>query len=52
MAFLTNKEKADMELSVQLRQKGVITTLGEPFEASQKQEIDGLMARGVFNLVR
>jgi hypothetical protein len=44
MAFLSQKEEADLELSLKLRKKGVITTPGAPFEASQQQEIDGLIA--------
>jgi hypothetical protein len=48
MAFMTAKEKADFELAKQLRKEGRITTPGTPFQASDKQEIDGLIARGVF----
>ena len=48
MAFITAKEKADFKLAKQLRKEGRITTLGAPFQASDKQEIDGLIARGVF----
>jgi len=48
MAFMTAKEKADFELAKQLRKEGRITTPGAPFQASDKQEIDGLIARGVF----
>ena len=32
----------------QLRKEGRITTPGAPFEASDKQEIEGLIARGIF----
>jgi hypothetical protein len=46
--FLTAKEQADIDLAVRLRKDGVITTPGAPFEQSRKQEIAGLMARGVF----
>ena len=49
--FITRKEQADQDLSLQLRQKGVITTLGKPFEASDRQEIDGLVTKGVFEFV-
>jgi hypothetical protein len=52
MAFMTRKEQADMELSLRLQEKGVITTPGRPFERSQQQEIDGLIARGVFEFVQ
>ena len=46
--FLSNKEKEDRELSLQLRNEGKITTPGQPFEASDQQEIDHLIGRGVF----
>jgi hypothetical protein len=52
MTFMTRKEQADMELSLKLRKDGVITTPGGPFEKSQQQEIDGLVARGVFEFVQ
>ena len=32
MAFLSNKEKHDRQLSIKLRQEGIITTPGTPFE--------------------
>ena len=48
MAFMTSKETADYELAKQLRKEGRITTPGPPFQASDKQEIDSLIARGVF----
>src|SRR3984885_14895270 len=49
--YLTKKENRDRELSLELRQKGIITTLGEPFEASRRKEIEGLIARGVFEII-
>jgi hypothetical protein len=49
--YLTEKENRDRELSLELRQKGIITTLGEPFEASRRKEIEGLIARGVFEII-
>jgi hypothetical protein len=52
MAFMTSKEQADMELALKLRKEGIITAPGAPFEASTKQEVDGLMARGVFEFVQ
>ncbi|KAJ5379608.1 hypothetical protein N7509_012727 [Penicillium cosmopolitanum] len=52
MALMTNKERADMELSIKLRSEGVITTPGLPFDQSRKEEIDGLIARGVFDFVQ
>jgi len=48
MAFITAKEKADFKLAKQLQKEGHIITLGAPFQASDKQEIDGLIVRGVF----
>jgi hypothetical protein len=48
MSFMTRKEQADKDLSLKLREEGIITTPGAPFEASQKQEIKGLIAKGVF----
>ena len=48
MAFMTAKEKADFELAKQLRKEGRITTPGAPFQASDKQEINSLITRGVF----
>jgi hypothetical protein len=41
-----------MELAIKLRKDGVITTPGSPFEGAQRQEIDGLIARGVFEFVQ
>ena len=49
--FITRKEEADLRLSLKLRRKGIITTLGRPFQASQKQEIDALIIRDVFDFV-
>ncbi|KAI9035080.1 uncharacterized protein KD926_004645 [Aspergillus affinis] len=52
MALITSKERADMELSIKLRNEGIITTPGSPFEQSQSKEIEGLIAREVFNFVQ
>jgi hypothetical protein len=49
--FLTEKEARDRQLSVELRTKGIITTPGDPFQYSRRKEIDGLVARGVFQLI-
>jgi hypothetical protein len=51
IAFMTRKEQADIELAIKLRKDSVITTLGDLFERSQQQEIDGLIIRGVFEFV-
>jgi hypothetical protein len=48
MAFMTAKEKADFKLAKQLWKEGRITTPGAPFQASDKQEINSLITRGVF----
>jgi hypothetical protein len=48
MSFMTGKEQADYELSLKLRKEGQITVPGRPFEASDRQEIDNLIDRGVF----
>jgi len=48
MAFITAKEKTNFKLAKQLQKKGRIITLGAPFQVSNKQEIDGLIIRGVF----
>jgi hypothetical protein len=52
IAFMTRKEQADIELAIKLRKNGVITTPGDLFERSQRQEIDGLIAREVFEFVQ
>ena len=48
MAFITAKEKADFKLIKQLWKEGCIIVLKAPFQVSNKQEIDGLIIRGVF----
>ena len=50
-AFLTEKEERDQKASRDLRTKGVITTPGSPFALSRRTEIDGLLARGVFEII-
>ncbi|EAQ91626.1 hypothetical protein CHGG_03561 [Chaetomium globosum CBS 148.51] len=50
--FLSTKEQADAALAVQLRADGKVTTPGEPFEESSKQEIESLITRGVFEFVK
>ncbi|CAE7034277.1 hypothetical protein PTTW11_11401 [Pyrenophora teres f. teres] len=47
-AYITRKEQDDHELAIKLRNDGVITTSGAPFEASDDQEISDLVGRGVF----
>ncbi|OXV09105.1 hypothetical protein Egran_03132, partial [Elaphomyces granulatus] len=48
--FLSNKEMLDLELSKRLRAEGKITTEGPPFFLSRQKEIDGLIAKGVFEI--
>ncbi|CCU78396.1 (conserved with many other fungi) [Blumeria hordei DH14] len=50
--FISHKEQADLVLAQKLREEGKIATPGEPFEASDKLEIDGLNASGVFEYVQ
>ncbi|CCU76925.1 integrase and RNaseH domain-containing protein [Blumeria hordei DH14] len=47
-AFISEKEKSDFKLSLELGRQGKIITPGQPFEASDKQEIDSLIEKGVF----
>jgi hypothetical protein len=49
-SFMTQKEKDDFQLCLKLRQDGVITTPGAPFEESDRTEIEALIARGVFEV--
>src|SRR6266700_327007 len=48
MAFITAKEKADFKLAKQLQKESRITTPRAPFQASDKQEINSLIIKGVF----
>ena len=52
MTFMTHKKQADIELSLKLQKDCVITTPGGPFEKSQQQEINGLIAKRVFKFVQ
>ena len=45
---LTVKEEVDANLAIKLRNEGVITTPGKPFEVSDMKEINDLVANGVF----
>jgi hypothetical protein len=51
-SFLTQKEKDDYALAEQLRQEGIITTAGRPFEESDRTEMDTLIANGTFEILR
>lgn len=46
-AFLTHKEKVDYELAIRLRRERKINEPGQPFEASDKEEIQPLLSAGV-----
>ena len=48
MAFIIAKEKANFKLAKQLQKEGCIIALEVPFQASNKQEIDGFIIREVF----
>ncbi|KJZ75136.1 hypothetical protein HIM_05622 [Hirsutella minnesotensis 3608] len=50
-ANVSRKETDHFEKAVQLRQEGRITTPGAPFEQSDAQEIDNLIAQDVFKFV-
>ena len=39
-------------MSLKLQKDNIITTPGGPFKKSQQQEIDGLIARGVFKFIQ
>ena len=39
-------------MSLKLQKDSIITTLKGPFKKSQQQEINGLIARGVFKFVQ
>jgi hypothetical protein len=49
--FITKKEQDNLNLTLNLRKRGIITTLGRPFKASQKQEINALIVKEVFEFV-
>jgi hypothetical protein len=49
LIFLTSKEELDFELSLKLYKKGCIIIPSKPFEVLQKQEIEDLIARGIFS---
>ena len=48
MAFITAKKKTNFKLIKQLQKEGRITTLGAPFQVSNKQEINSLIIKEVF----
>jgi hypothetical protein len=49
IVFLSTKKESDLKLSLKLRKDNLIKTPGALFEASQKQEIKGLITRGIFS---
>ncbi|KAI0990852.1 hypothetical protein K3495_g17335, partial [Podosphaera aphanis] len=48
--YLSTKEKADLELSIKLRDEGIINTPGKPFELSDREEFESLIKNGVIKL--
>lgn len=46
--ILSAREQYDLNLSLHLRKEGKILTPGNPFEASDKTEIDALIAFNLF----
>lgn len=50
-AYLSSREISDRELSLKLRAAGIIKTPGKPFETARKKEIDGLLAKEVYEAV-
>ena len=51
ITFIINKKKANIKLSLKLRNENKITIFKILFKASQKQEINGLIIRRIFNLI-
>ncbi|KAI0991966.1 hypothetical protein K3495_g16220, partial [Podosphaera aphanis] len=49
--FLSQKEELDQELSKKLRAEKIITDPNPPFFLSRQKEIDGLISKGVFEIV-
>lgn len=49
--WITEKEKDAIELSREMRKKGLIVAPGEPFQASTTKEVEGLLAKGVFEFL-
>ena len=49
--FLTEKETRDKQISIELRAKGIIITPGKLFAISRRKEINGLLAKGIFELI-
>ena len=50
--FLTQKERENYDLAVRLREDGVITSAGPPFQESDREEIDQIVARGIVEFTR
>jgi hypothetical protein len=46
---MAKREVDDLQLAIKLRNEGVITSPGAPFEGSDATEIDDLVNRGVFS---
>ena len=48
---MSQKERTDYSLAIKLRQEGVITTPGEPFEKADANEIESLLGQGMIKPV-
>ena len=48
-AFIARREDDDLQLAIRLRNEGVITSPGAPYEGSDAIKIDDLINRGVFS---
>ena len=49
--YVTKKEEDDFDLIIELRRKGVITTLSKLFEKADKREIEGLLDASVMTII-
>ena len=49
--FTTKKKQDDLNLTFDLKKRGIIITLGRLFKISQKQEIDALIIKRIFEFV-
>jgi hypothetical protein len=47
--FISSKKELDLQLLLKLRKDSLITTPSVLFEASQKQEIESLIAKRIFS---
>jgi len=50
--FITQKERQDLELAIQLRAEGKIRTPGKPFEQADVTELNSLFEAGVLKVIK